>query len=152
MNSLLHDTAERLRWSQHIEIVVSHHCLIRLIVSYNLAQQQSSWDGLILALEGGLALPAPNAIPKIKRTTLSSNIPHKCRQSTRLSSKLGVSENPQGSVSQPIELSSPVSEQYLQLELEGQDNPESDHEEGTLHSGDEERNELGLSPTPNMSP
>lgn len=37
LNFLGHDMAERLRRSQHIEIVVSQHCLIRLIVSYNLA-------------------------------------------------------------------------------------------------------------------
>jgi len=46
----------------------------------------------------------------------------------------------------------PVSDKCLQLELEGQDNPESDHEVGTGHSGDEQRNELGLPSTPNMSP
>jgi len=37
LNSLLHDTTERLRQSQHIETVVSHHFLIRLIVSCNLS-------------------------------------------------------------------------------------------------------------------
>lgn len=80
------------------------------------------------------------------------NIPQKRRRSTRLRSKLGAPENPQGSISQPIELSSPVSEQYLQLELEGQDNPKSYHEEGTSHYQDEQINESGLPSTPNMSP
>ena len=49
-------------------------------------------------------------------------------------------ENPQDSTSQPIELPSPVNEQHLQTESEGQDNPKSDHEEETGHSGDEQRN------------
>ena len=141
LNSLLHDTSERLRQSQHIETIVSHHCFIRLIVSYNLAQQQSSWEELIVPLKGGLALPSPNPILKRKRTTLARNIPQKRRQSTRLRTKLGAAENPQGSINQPIELSSPGTEQYLQLE--GRDDPESDHEEEIGHSRDEERNESG---------
>ena len=66
-------------------------------------------------------------------------------------SKQGASENPQGSTTQPIELSSPISEQYLQLELEGQDNPESEPEEGIGHFKYEQRNELGHPPTLNMS-
>ena len=39
LNFLLHDSAERIRKSRHIEKVVSHYCLIRLIVSFNIAQR-----------------------------------------------------------------------------------------------------------------
>ena len=52
------------------------------------------------------------------------------------------------STSQPIEISSPVREQPLQLQGEDQDNPS----EETWQSGEEQRNELGLTPTPSMSP
>lgn len=61
-----------------------------------------------------------------------------------------MAENSQGTINQPIDLSSPRSEQYLQLE--GRDNHESDHEEETGHSRDEKRNESGLPSTPNTSP
>ena len=40
----------------------------------------------------------------------------------------------------------------MQPESKGQDNPESDHEEQIGHSGDEQRNELGLPSIPSMSP
>jgi len=89
-NFLLHDTTERIRRSQNIESVVCYNYLIRLIVSYNLTQQQSSWEELIFAIEGRLALPVPNPVPKRKRTTLARNIPQKCRQSSRLRSRIGV--------------------------------------------------------------
>ena len=39
LNSLLHDIAHGIRKAQHADMVVSHHCLIRLIVSYSLAQK-----------------------------------------------------------------------------------------------------------------
>ena len=39
LNSLLHDTTRGIRKAQHADMVVSHHCLIRLIVSHSLAQQ-----------------------------------------------------------------------------------------------------------------
>ena len=39
LNFLLHDVARSIRKSPHVELVVSHHSLIRLIVSYSLAQQ-----------------------------------------------------------------------------------------------------------------
>ena len=113
LNFLLHEITERIKKSQHIETIVSHHSLIRLIVSYNLTQQQSSWEELIFSLEGGLALPVPNLVLKRKRTTLIVTIPKKHRHSTRLRTNLGVAENPQGSSNQSIELSSPRSEQYL---------------------------------------
>lgn len=38
LNSLLHDAARSLKKAQHIETVVSHHGLIRLIVSHSLTQ------------------------------------------------------------------------------------------------------------------
>ena len=63
---------------------------------------------------------------------------------------MGTTENPQGSSSQPIELSSPENEQYLQLE--GWDDLESEHEEETEHSSEEERNETKLPSTTNTSP
>ena len=63
---------------------------------------------------------------------------------------MGVAENPQGSSSQPIELSSSENEQYSQLE--GRDDPESKHEEETEHPGDEERNESEPPSTPNTIP
>lgn len=97
-----------------------------------------------------MALPAPNPILKRNRTTLVANIPQKCRHSTRLRTNLGVAKNTQGSISQPIELSTLESEQYLQLE--GHYEPKLDHEEETCHSRDVERNESRLPSTPNTSP
>ena len=123
LNFLLHDFVETIKKSRHIETLVSQHCLIRLIVSYNLAQQQTSWEESIFSTEGGLAFPAPNPVPKRKRTTHTTNIPQKHRHSTRLRTNLGAAENPQGSSSYSIELSSLENEQYSQLE--GQDDPES---------------------------
>ena len=95
-------------------------------------------------------MPAPNPIPKMKMNTRTTNIPQKCRHSARLRTNLGAAENPQGSSSQPIELSSPENEQYSQLK--GRDDPESEHEEETEHPGDEERNESEPPSTPNTSP
>lgn len=103
-----------------------------------------------MALERGENLPTPNPIPKRKRTTISGSISHKHAQSTRLNSKQRTPENPQGSASQPIELSNPVNEQDLQPELGGQDNPKPELEEGAGHSDNERRNEVGPPPTPNM--
>ena len=37
LNFLLHDAAQSIKKFRHIDIGVSHHCLIQLIVSYNLA-------------------------------------------------------------------------------------------------------------------
>lgn len=59
LNFLLHDGTQNIKKSRHIETIVSHHCLIMLIVSYNLAQQQTSWEELVFTVEGGLALPTP---------------------------------------------------------------------------------------------
>jgi len=87
---------------------------------------------------------------KRKRTILARKIPQKHRQSTRLRTKLGATKNPQGSINQPTELSSLGSEQYLQIE--GQDNPEPDHEAETGCPGDEPINESGLPSIPSMSP
>lgn len=47
LNSLLHDVARSMKKAQHKESVVSHHGLIRLIVSHSLTQQHSSWEELI---------------------------------------------------------------------------------------------------------
>ena len=38
LNSLLHDTAVRIRWFRHPEAVISHDGLIRLIISHSLVQ------------------------------------------------------------------------------------------------------------------
>ena len=113
MNFLLYDTAQSLKQSWHIENFVSHHCLIRLLVSHSLAQQQTSWEELVFTIEGGLALPAPNLVLKRKRTTRIANTPQKRRHSFRLRTSLGKTENPQGRSSQPIELSSLENERYL---------------------------------------
>ena len=52
LNSLLHDAARSLKKAQHIDAVVSHHRLIRLIVSHSLTQQQSTWEEVIAIVEG----------------------------------------------------------------------------------------------------
>lgn len=51
LNSLFHDTANRIRQARHPETIVSHHGLIRLIVSHNLVQQNLTLDGLTAPLE-----------------------------------------------------------------------------------------------------
>ena len=104
---LLHDAAESIKKSRHIGIVVSHHCLIQLIVSYSLAQQQTSWEELVFNIDEGLALPTP----KRRRTTNTVNRPRKCRRYAKASQ--GTTENLLGSSSQPLELSSPENEQPL---------------------------------------
>ncbi len=38
LNFLLHDVARSIRKSHHVELVVSHHGLIQLIVRYSLSQ------------------------------------------------------------------------------------------------------------------
>jgi len=48
-----------MKKAQHVEAIVSHHGLIRLVVSYGLTQQQSSWEELIAMIEGGLTEPSP---------------------------------------------------------------------------------------------
>ena len=78
LNSLLHDISRSIRKSQHADMVVSHHCLIRLIISRSLTQQKTSWEELIFSIDGGLALPAPKwkrmaslvAEPSIRRQSL----------------------------------------------------------------------------------
>jgi len=42
LNFLLHDVARSIRKSHHVELVVSHHGLIQLIVSYSLDSQLQS--------------------------------------------------------------------------------------------------------------
>lgn len=39
LNSLLHDVAQSMKKSLHVESVVSHHGLIQLIISYSISQQ-----------------------------------------------------------------------------------------------------------------
>ena len=80
LNSLLHDISRGIRKARHADTVVSHHCLIRLIVSYSLAQQQTSWEELIFSIEGGMALPTPRR----KRMAGSIAGPSTYRQSSRL--------------------------------------------------------------------
>lgn len=59
LNFLLRDAAQSIRKSHHIGTIVSHHYLIRLIVSYSLAQQKTSWQELVFSIDAGMALPAP---------------------------------------------------------------------------------------------
>ena len=75
LNSLLHDVARSLKKAQHVEIVVSHHGLIRLIVSHSLTQQQSSWEELIALIEGGLIAPPPK--PKTSSSTPEQSEKHR---------------------------------------------------------------------------
>ena len=94
LNSLLHDTADRIRWARHPETVVSNHGLIRLIVSHNLVQQNLTWDGLIAPLEISqnlviqnpaiLEISQQSPVPKRKRTTHSNIEPHKHKWFARL--------------------------------------------------------------------
>lgn len=75
LNFLLHDTNYRIKKSQCIETVMSHHCLIRLIVSYNLAQQQSILEELIFSIEGAFSLPTPNHVLKRRGIPLQQIFP-----------------------------------------------------------------------------
>ena len=102
LNFLLHDAARSIRKSHHTEMVVSHHCLIRLIVIYILAQQQTRWEELVFLIDGGISLPAP----KRKRITSTTNILLKCRHSSRLRRSRGMLGSLQSSNSQPLELPS----------------------------------------------
>ena len=51
LNSLLHDTTTRIRRARHPEMVISHHGLIRIIISHSLVQYELTWDGFITGLE-----------------------------------------------------------------------------------------------------
>ena len=57
LNSLLHDAAQSLKKAQHTDMVVSHHGLIRLIISHNLSQQQVTWEELVEIVKKGPAIP-----------------------------------------------------------------------------------------------
>jgi len=72
-----------MKKEQHVELVVSHHGLIRLIVSHSLTQQQSSWEELISIIEGILTKPSP----KCKHATNTPEHPKKRKKSARLSPK-----------------------------------------------------------------
>ena len=76
LNSLLHDVGRSLKKAQHIESVVSHHGLIRIVVSHSLTQQQSSWDELIAMIERGVTAPSP----KRKHSTSTPERPEKRRE------------------------------------------------------------------------
>ena len=54
-----------MKRAQHVESVVTHHRLIRLIVNYSLTQQQSSWEELIDIINKGT--PAFGRLEKQKR-------------------------------------------------------------------------------------
>jgi len=104
LNSLLHDTTDRIRWAQRRDIVVSHRCLIRLIVSHNLAQQNLTWNDLIMALESGqgflaqssatLELSQQNPVPKRKKIAPSKSRPHKLRWPAKLNPVQSMPEGP----------------------------------------------------------
>ena len=76
LNSLLHDAARSIKKAQHVESVVSHHGLIRLVVSHSLTQQQSSWEELLVMIRGGLTAPSP----KRKHPTSTPERPEKRRE------------------------------------------------------------------------
>lgn len=80
LNSLLHDIAQSIKMAHHVDSVVSHHLLIRLIVNHNLTQQQGSWEELITMINGGLTTPSP----KGKHATSTPECPEKCRKSVWL--------------------------------------------------------------------
>ena len=123
LNFLLHDATRSIRKSRHVESVISHHGLIRLIVSYSLAQQQSSWEELVFSIDGGLALPAP----KQKSIAGTSIRLQKQRQSIRLGRSRGMLGNPQENNSQPLEVYD--SEDEKPPQLEGGENEEEELEE-----------------------
>ena len=125
MNSLLHDVARSLKKVQHVESVVSHHGLIRLIVSHSLTQQQSSWEEPIEIIEGGLATPSPkrkhsSSTPErsekgresvTKKPVASTpEQPERPRKSARLARIRGRLKKIQVSTSQPIEITDEPSE------------------------------------------
>ena len=91
LNSLLHDAAQSIKKAQHVESVVSHHGLIRLVVSYGLTQQQSSWEELIAMIEGGLAAPSP----KRKHSISTPERPAKRRESVTQEHVASASERPE---------------------------------------------------------
>lgn len=139
MNSLLHDTDDRIRWARHPETVVSNHGLIRLTVSHNLVKQNITWDGLIAPLEISqnpviqnfsiLEMSQQSPIPKRKRTTHSNIELHKRRWSTKLNLAQRMSVNPQDSTKKPTEPSKPVSMYDSESEPEEQCNFEPEPEE-----------------------
>ena len=105
-----------MKKAQHVESVVSHHGLIRLIVSHSLTQQQSSWEELISMIDGGSTTPSP----KRKHATSTHERLEKQRKSARLARLRGRLEKPQGNTSQPVEIEDTRDEQPPRLE--GEDN------------------------------
>lgn len=88
LNSLLHDTSRSLKKAHHEDAVVSHHGLIRLIVTYSLARQQTSWWELITTMEGEVASPSP----KTKHPASTSETPKKPRESPKPKQPSGTTE------------------------------------------------------------
>lgn len=68
--------------------MVSHHGLIRLIVTYSLARQQTSWRELITAIEGEVESPSP----KTKYPASTSETPKKPRESPKPKQPSGTTE------------------------------------------------------------
>jgi len=163
LNSLLHDAARSLKNAQHVESVVSHHGLIRLIVSHSLTQQQSSWEELIAIIKGGLAAPSPkpkHVAPKRKRSSMTPERPEKHRESvaekhvastpkqperprksTRLARIRGRLEKIQESTSQLIEITDELlepegrpSEEKAEKSAGEAEQPREGIEEGDEHS------------------
>ena len=128
LNSLLHDIACGIRKAQHADMVVSHHCLIRLIVSYSLTQQQTSWEELISSIEGCMALPTPRR----KRMAGSIAGPSTYRQSSRLKRSKKVTEELPSSSAQPLQLNSSDEEEQPRY---------SDEEEASYHTDGEKQSE-----------
>lgn len=141
----MHDAVESTKRSRHIDTVVSHHCLIQLIVSYNLAQQQTSWEELAFYIDEGLALPTP----KRKRTTNTTSKPPKRRHYSKIRIGREMFHSLQGSSSQPLELLSSENEKCSQTE--GRGNQESELEEETEHSSEEDMEGTQLSLNPSAS-
>ena len=88
LNSLLHDTSRSLKKAHHEDAVVSHHGLIRLIVTYSLARQQTSWRELLIAIEGEVESPSP----KTKHPASTAETPKKPRESPKPKQPSGTTE------------------------------------------------------------
>ena len=156
LNSLLHDAARSLKKAQHTDTIVSHHGLIRLIISHSLAQQQDTWEELVETVKMGLALPRTSstlerseehkepaaekhAVSKRKRPSDTPerpeeprepvgtpNLPEIPRKSARLVRIRGRLAKIQKTAAQPIEIEDEPSE-----------------EEGELPEGNAEQSEAG---------
>lgn len=139
LNSLLHDTAERIRQARYPKTLVSHHGLIRLIVSHNLVQKNLTLYGLIAPLEisqdpiiqnsENLEMSEQGPVLKRKKTSHLKIEPHKCKRYARLKLAQRMFVNPQGSAEQPADPSRPISVQDSELEPKEQWNSKLEPEE-----------------------